>query len=251
MSAPAASEVARLRVHGDGVVHHHLVGVLVELVLRLLAHGEGAGQRDLGGAVGVARAGTACRALPPRACAGSWPTTRGTGVCVARARLHVPGLGRVDALERGGEAVGVALAPDLAVGDDVDAGALHVADGEQGGVVLRLLQPGLGRRARCPCARAARSSTASRGSPASPAADSCRRRWWAAGCGHGLLSCIRRSLRGRYIASPCRMGLPPPCRGARGLREVGVSFSGTSTVCASSCTHSPFHPASPAASPHP
>jgi hypothetical protein len=30
-----------------------------------------------------------------------------------------------------------ALAPDLAVGDDVDAGALHVADGEQRGVVLR------------------------------------------------------------------------------------------------------------------
>ena len=30
-----------------------------------------------------------------------------------------------------GEVVGVALAPDLAVGDDVDAGALHVADGER------------------------------------------------------------------------------------------------------------------------
>ena len=30
----------------------------------------------------------------------------------------------VDALERGGEAVGVALAPDLAVGDDVEAGLL-------------------------------------------------------------------------------------------------------------------------------
>ena len=67
------------------------------------------------------------------------PTTRGTGVFVARARLDVAGVGRVDALERGGEAVGVALAPHLAVGDDVDAGPLHVADGEQGGVVLRLL----------------------------------------------------------------------------------------------------------------
>ena len=48
----------------------------------------------------------------------------------------------IDALERGGEAVGVALAADLAVGDDVDAGALHVADREHRGVVLRLLEPG-------------------------------------------------------------------------------------------------------------
>jgi hypothetical protein len=34
------------------------------------------------------------------------------------------------------------LAADLAVGDDVDAGALLVADREQRGVVLRLLEPG-------------------------------------------------------------------------------------------------------------
>ena len=43
--------------------------------------------------------------------------------------------------ERGGEAVGVALAPHLAVGDDVEPGALLVADGEQRGVVLRLVEP--------------------------------------------------------------------------------------------------------------
>jgi hypothetical protein len=49
---------------------------------------------------------------------------------------------RVDALERGGESVGVAFAADLAVGDDVDAGALLVADREQRGVVLRLIEPG-------------------------------------------------------------------------------------------------------------
>ena len=47
----------------------------------------------------------------------------------------------VDALKRGGEAVGVALAAYLAVGNDVEPGALLVADGEDGGVVLRLLEP--------------------------------------------------------------------------------------------------------------
>src|SRR5438034_1879630 len=44
----------------------------------------------------------------------------------------------IDAFERGGEAVGIAFAPDLAVGDDVEAGPLLRPDGEQRGVVLRL-----------------------------------------------------------------------------------------------------------------
>ena len=51
------------------------------------------------------------------------------------------GIVDVDALERGGEAVRVALAAHLAVGDDVEPGALLVADGEQRRVVLRLLEP--------------------------------------------------------------------------------------------------------------
>ena len=50
------------------------------------------------------------------------------------------GIVDVDAFERGGEAVGIALAPHLAVGDDVEAGALLVADREQRGIVLRLIQ---------------------------------------------------------------------------------------------------------------
>ena len=50
------------------------------------------------------------------------------------------GIVDVDAFERGGEAVGIAFAPHLAVGDDVEPGALLVADGEQRGVVLRLLE---------------------------------------------------------------------------------------------------------------
>ena len=100
---------------------------------------------------------------------------------VARARLDVAGLVDVDALERGGEAVGVALAADLAVGDDVDAGPLHVADGDDGGIVLRLLEPRLGHAPDVHAHARHASSTASRGPPASRAADSCRRRWWVAG----------------------------------------------------------------------
>ena len=76
-----------------------------------------------------------------------------TGVAAAhladRARHHGVAAGAVphhrrrvdvDAVERGREAVGIALAPHLAVGDDVDAGALHVADRDQGRVVLRLFE---------------------------------------------------------------------------------------------------------------
>ena len=48
----------------------------------------------------------------------------------------------VDAFERGREAVRVALAPHLAVGDDVQPGALLVGDREPRGVVVRLLQVG-------------------------------------------------------------------------------------------------------------
>ena len=44
---------------------------------------------------------------------------------------------RVDSVERGGETVGVAFAPLLAVGDDGKPGALLVANGQDGGVVLR------------------------------------------------------------------------------------------------------------------
>ena len=45
-----------------------------------------------------------------------------------------------DAFQRSGEAVGIAFTPHLAVGDDVDSGAFHVADRDQRRVVLRLLK---------------------------------------------------------------------------------------------------------------
>ncbi len=85
------------------------------------------------------RAGTACRAARPARCAGSCrrPAAPASG---CRVRLTISaGILVVDPFERRREAVGVALAPHLAVGDDVDAGPFHVADGQQGGIVLRLL----------------------------------------------------------------------------------------------------------------
>jgi hypothetical protein len=45
------------------------------------------------------------------------------------------------AIERRGEAIRVALAPHLAVGDDVEACPLLVADGDDRSVVLRLFEP--------------------------------------------------------------------------------------------------------------
>ena len=81
-----------------------------------------------------------CRAPRPRCVRRILPTTRGTGVRAPGAVGDRRRVVVVDAVERGGEAVGVALAAHLAVGDDVDAGALHVADREERGVVLRLLE---------------------------------------------------------------------------------------------------------------
>jgi len=47
----------------------------------------------------------------------------------------------VDAFECSGEPVRIAFAALFAVGDDVEAGAFLVADGDERGIVLRLVQP--------------------------------------------------------------------------------------------------------------
>ena len=53
---------------------------------------------------------------------------------------------RVHAIKRERKAIGIALAPDLAIRDDVDSGTLHVPNGDQGGIVLRFLEKGFGTR---------------------------------------------------------------------------------------------------------
>ena len=67
----------------------------------------------------------------------------GHGVRMSRPVERRSGVVEIEPLERVREVVRVALAPDLAVGDDVDAGLLHVSHGEHGRVVLRLLEPRL------------------------------------------------------------------------------------------------------------
>ena len=90
---------------------------------------------------------------------------------------EVGGVLRIQPIQRGGEPIGVALAAHLAVGDDVDASALQVADREQRGVVLRLAPD----RVRLPATAPPRARAARRARPslpdrsASQAAGSCRR----------------------------------------------------------------------------
>jgi len=57
---------------------------------------------------------------------------------VSRAVERVPGLSMSTPSSAGGETVGVALAPDLAIGDDIQARVLLGADGEQRRVFLTL-----------------------------------------------------------------------------------------------------------------
>ena len=163
-------QVLDLGVDGGGVVERHLLLVLVEVVLRLLRHRERAGHRDLDGARGVGAQEFHVvdfdRMLAPHL-AGDARHRIGMAGAVERGA----GIVDVDAFERGGEAVGVAFAPHLAVGDDVEAGALLVVDREQRRVVLRLRQMLRRRRAtipwRAPAAESGR--RASCGRSASPA----------------------------------------------------------------------------------
>ena len=140
MSAPAANRSRDLGVDGGGVGERALRVVLVVVVLGLLGHRERARHGDLGPAVGVGLQELEVAHLH-RVLALDRPDDARHRVGVAAAVERGAGVVEVDAGERVGEAVGVALAPHLAVGDDVEPGPLLVADREQRRVVLRLLEP--------------------------------------------------------------------------------------------------------------
>ena len=139
-------EVEHLLAHDVGVGEGQLLLALVEVVLGLLGHGERAGQRDLHEAVRVG-AQEAQVVDGQRLVAAQRAGDARDGDRVAAAVQRRPGALEIDPVQRGGEAVGVALAADLAVGDDVQPGALLVADGEQRRVVLGLARASAGRRA--------------------------------------------------------------------------------------------------------
>ncbi len=122
-----------------GVVERQAPVVRIEVVLGLLLHGEGARDGDLHRLVGVGLEELQRLDFHRPGAADLAGDARGVDR-VAGAVERLAGIGEVDPLQRVGEAVGVALAPDFAVGDDVEARPLLVADGDEGGVVLGLLE---------------------------------------------------------------------------------------------------------------
>ena len=132
-------EVAYLLVHGRRVIHRCGLVVGIVVVLRLLGHRERAGKGDLDAAVGIGAQELHVLDLD-RPLAADRARDSGHRVGMPGAVDCGAGVVDVDAGERGGDAVRVALAPDLAVRDDVHAGALLVADGEQRRIVLRLFE---------------------------------------------------------------------------------------------------------------
>ena len=97
-------------------------------------------------------------------------------VLMAAAIQRVARVVEVNAFQRRGEAIGIAFATDLAIGDDVEASGFLRADGEQGRVVLAPLQDIPRARATIPArARAAESARpVSCDRSATRAADNCQ-----------------------------------------------------------------------------
>src|SRR5437763_113038 len=100
----------------------------VIIVLGLLAHREWAGDRDADRPLGVPaqeyRVADLRRLRAPDRSHDPRHWVRVAGAVERRSRIV-----EVDALKAGGKPVRVALPPDLTVGDHVDGGLLHLADG--------------------------------------------------------------------------------------------------------------------------
>jgi hypothetical protein len=109
----------------------------------LLAHRKRARQRDLGDAIGMAAKKLHVSHFNRRRAADFIHHARHRRG-LARTRHDDRRVGRVDALKRGCEPVRVALAAHFAIGDDIDSGALHIANGDNRRVVLRLFEIGFG-----------------------------------------------------------------------------------------------------------
>jgi hypothetical protein len=106
----------------------------------LRRHGERSGHRHLDHPVGVGAQEFHVADLD-RMLAPDRPHHPGHGRKPAGTVGSLAGIVEIDTRERGGKAVGIALATLLAVGDDVEAGALLIADGEQRGVILGAVEP--------------------------------------------------------------------------------------------------------------
>ena len=116
--------------------------MLVVIVLRLLGHGEGTRHRDLHAPRGVAQQELQVLDLHGMLAADLADDARHR-IRMSGAIERGAGIIEIDALESGSEAVGVALAADFAVGDDVEPGLLLGSDRQERGVILRLGEVGL------------------------------------------------------------------------------------------------------------
>ena len=136
---PGGEEVGDLGGDGIGERHRHVLVAGVVVVLGLLGHREGTGDRDLDRAVRHrAHDGHDVRLDGRRPV--QWPGDPGHRHDLPGAVQALAVTGSVDAVERVDEAVGVALAPHLAVGDDVEPGAHLFEHRQLGGIALRFAE---------------------------------------------------------------------------------------------------------------
>src|SRR5438094_58232 len=132
-------EIFYLCVDRSGVIHRKFFFVLVVVVLSLLRHRvwTGHGDSDSSIRVGAEKFHIAYfdRMLPANLSDNARHRIRMTATIE-----RCPRVIDVDALERRGKPIGVTLAPDLAIGDDVESRTLLIADGEDRRIVLRFLE---------------------------------------------------------------------------------------------------------------
>ena len=107
--------------------------------MALLPHGERAGQRDLDLAVGIGAQELKIAHFdrPAPFDGGMHARHLNFSPCTALDRRRIVG---IHAFERRDKIIRIAFAAHFAIGDDVDAGALHVADRQDCRVILRFLQ---------------------------------------------------------------------------------------------------------------
>src|SRR6185436_5835421 len=134
-------QIANLLIHGSCIVERgELATAVVVFDLRLLRHRERTRHRDFRQALGVSLQEQQVVDLHCMLAADRTYYAR-HGIRMTTAIQCRAGIVDVDAFERCSEAIRIAFAADLTVGDDVEPGLLLRADRDDSCVVLRLREP--------------------------------------------------------------------------------------------------------------